>query len=106
MSIYKNGNASTLQIVDRRQEHRFRRLPQALPPELKITPLFDQSMFVRAAINGVLREGLIAACSDRGDDSDFPGRLAADDRHRHLDSAVDFCFDHSAGRARARPSTS
>jgi multidrug efflux pump subunit AcrB len=34
---------------------------QALPPELKITALFDQSLFVRASIYGVLREGLIAA---------------------------------------------
>jgi multidrug efflux pump subunit AcrB len=32
-----------------------------LPPELKITALFDQSLFVRASIYGVLREGLIAA---------------------------------------------
>jgi len=34
---------------------------QALPPSLKITALFDQSLFVRASIEGVLREGLIAA---------------------------------------------
>ena len=34
---------------------------QSLPPELKITSLFDQSLFVRASIYGVLREGLIAA---------------------------------------------
>ncbi len=34
---------------------------QVLPPELKITALFDQSLFVRASIQGVLREGLIAA---------------------------------------------
>ena len=34
----------------------------SLPPELKITPLFDQSLFVSAAIQGVLREAIIAAC--------------------------------------------
>jgi multidrug efflux pump subunit AcrB len=34
---------------------------QALPPELKVSGLFDQSLFVRASIQGVLREGLIAA---------------------------------------------
>src|SRR6266513_2150106 len=33
-----------------------------VPPELEITQLFDQSIFVRAAINGVLKEGVIAAC--------------------------------------------
>ena len=33
-----------------------------LPPELKITPLFDQSIFVRAAIQGVIREAFTAAC--------------------------------------------
>ncbi len=35
---------------------------QILPKDLKITPLFDQSGFVRAAISGVVREALIAAC--------------------------------------------
>jgi multidrug efflux pump subunit AcrB len=41
------------------------RLPsiaQTLPEDLKITPLFDQSLFVRSAISGVLHEALIAAC--------------------------------------------
>src|SRR6202142_2684384 len=33
-----------------------------LPPQAKITPLFDQSIFVRAAVQGVIREGLVAAC--------------------------------------------
>ena len=35
---------------------------QILPKDLKITPLFDQSTFVRAAISGVVREAVIAAC--------------------------------------------
>ena len=33
-----------------------------MPPQTVITPLFDQSIFVRAAIQGVLREGVVAAC--------------------------------------------
>ncbi len=40
-------------------------LPQiaaTLPPALKIEPIADQSLFVRAAINGVVREAIIAAC--------------------------------------------
>jgi len=60
MSIYKNGNASTLQIVAG-VKRIVEQAAQALPPALKITSLFDQSLFVRASINGVLREGLIAA---------------------------------------------
>ncbi len=60
MSIYKNGNASTLQIVAGIKSI-VQQAAQALPPELKVTSLFDQSLFVRASIQGVLREGLIAA---------------------------------------------
>jgi CzcA family heavy metal efflux pump len=60
MSIYKNGNASTLQIVSG-VKNIVQQAAQALPPELKVTALFDQSLFVRASIYGVLREGLIAA---------------------------------------------
>jgi CzcA family heavy metal efflux pump len=61
VTLYKNGNASTLDIVKRTYE----KLPQvaaALPPQLVITPIFDQSIFVRGAIKDVIREGLIAAC--------------------------------------------
>ncbi len=60
MSIYKNGKASTLQIVAGIK----RIVPQAqqsLPPELKVSALFDQSLFVRASIKGVLHEALTAA---------------------------------------------
>jgi CzcA family heavy metal efflux pump len=60
MSIYKNGNASTLQIVQG-VKNIVVQAAQSLPPELKVTSLFDQSLFVRASIEGVLREGLIAA---------------------------------------------
>jgi len=60
MSIYKNGAASTLQIVSGIKDI-VQQAAQALPPQLKISALFDQSLFVRASIYGVLREGLIAA---------------------------------------------
>ena len=33
-----------------------------MPPQLKIKPLSDQSIFVRGAIDGVVREAIIAAC--------------------------------------------
>jgi CzcA family heavy metal efflux pump len=61
VTIYKNGNASTLDIV----RQTYAKLPQvaaSLPPQLVITPIFDQSIFVRSAVQGVIREGLIAAC--------------------------------------------
>jgi CzcA family heavy metal efflux pump len=60
MSIYKNGNASTLQIVAGVKNIVLQAV-QALPPELKVTSLFDQSLFVRASIDGVVREAAIAA---------------------------------------------
>src|SRR6201997_4850444 len=60
MSIYKNGTASTLQIVSG-VKRIVDQAAQALPSELKISHLFDQSLFVRASINGVVREALIAA---------------------------------------------
>ncbi len=60
MSIYKNGRASTLEIVQGIKGI-VAQAEQALPPELKISALFDQSLFVRASISGVIREALIAA---------------------------------------------
>ena len=60
MSIYKNGKASTLEIVAG-VKNIVQQASQALPPELKISALFDQSLFVRASIEGVIREALIAA---------------------------------------------
>jgi CzcA family heavy metal efflux pump len=60
MSIYKNGTASTLQIVAG-VKGIVDQAAQSLPAELKISHLFDQSLFVRASINGVVREALIAA---------------------------------------------
>jgi multidrug efflux pump subunit AcrB len=60
MSIYKNGNASTLQIVAGVKSI-VQLAAQSLPPQLKISSLFDQSLFVRASIEGVIREGIIAA---------------------------------------------
>ena len=60
-SVLKNGGASTLQIVDNLRTALVDALP-SLPEDIRVTPLFDQSVFVRAAIGGVVHEGLIAAC--------------------------------------------
>lgn len=59
--VYKTGNASTLDIV-KGVRQLLPRLRATLPPDLKIEPLADQSIFVRAAIDGVVREAVIAAC--------------------------------------------
>jgi multidrug efflux pump subunit AcrB len=61
MSVYKTGNNSTLAIVDRVKQV-LKDYGPSLPPALKMSMFFDQSIFVRAAIQGVLREALIAAC--------------------------------------------
>jgi CzcA family heavy metal efflux pump len=60
MSIYKIGNASTLQIVAGVKSIVVQ-AAQSLPPELKVSALFDQSLFVRASVYGVVREAGIAA---------------------------------------------
>jgi multidrug efflux pump subunit AcrB len=59
-SILKTGSTSTLEVIQGIKE----RLPQireALPPSMKIEAIGDQSIFVRAAVGGVVREAVIAA---------------------------------------------
>ncbi|HEX3354276.1 MAG: efflux RND transporter permease subunit [Terriglobales bacterium] len=61
LTIQKTGAASTLDIISG-IKGMLPRIEAQLPPELQIKPLADQSLFVRASIDGVLKEGLIAAC--------------------------------------------
>src|SRR6267143_3441788 len=61
ISIVKAGAASTLDVVNG-VRNMLPRIAATLPPELKIQPLADQSVFVRAAVSGVIREAVIAAC--------------------------------------------
>jgi multidrug efflux pump subunit AcrB len=61
LTVQKAGNASTLNVIAGIKAL----LPQiktTVPPQLDIAPLADQSIFVRGAISGVVRETLIAAC--------------------------------------------
>jgi multidrug efflux pump subunit AcrB len=61
LTIQKAGDASTLTVISRIKAL----LPQiaaTVPSQLKMAPLADQSIFVLGAINGVVREALIAAC--------------------------------------------
>src|ERR1700731_187638 len=61
LTIQKAGDASTLNVISGIKSL----LPQirtTVPPQLQISLLADQSIFVRSAISGVVRETLIAAC--------------------------------------------
>ena len=60
LTVMKSGNASTLDIINRIKTA-LPRILAGLPPELQVKLLADQSVFVRAAIQGVLREAVIAA---------------------------------------------
>ncbi|MGA8028844.1 MAG: efflux RND transporter permease subunit [Bryobacteraceae bacterium] len=61
MSVLKSGDVSTLDIVAGIRKM-LPPLLATLPPQLRITPIADQSIFVRASINAVVREAVIAAC--------------------------------------------
>ena len=61
MTILKSGDVSTLDIISS-VKSLLPSIAAGLPPTLKMDPLSDQSIFVKASITGVIREGLIAAC--------------------------------------------
>src|SRR5260221_127910 len=61
LTIQKAGNVSTLDIVQGIKS-KIPELKQTVPPALKFSMLFDQSIFVTSAIEGVVRETVIAAC--------------------------------------------
>jgi len=60
LTILKSGSASTLDVVSR-VKAAMPRILSGLPPELEVKEFADQSLFVRAAIDGVAKEGVIAA---------------------------------------------
>lgn len=60
LTILKSGGASTLDVVAR-MKAAMPRVLAGLPPELDVKEFADQSLFVRAAVNDVFREGVIAA---------------------------------------------
>jgi CzcA family heavy metal efflux pump len=60
MSVLKTGSASTLDII-RTIKERLPAIREMLPEALKVDMIGDQSLFVRAAISGVVREAVIAA---------------------------------------------
>src|ERR1022692_1781204 len=60
LTVMRNGKASTLAVVNN-VKALLPKIMAGLPTTLQVRQLFDQSLFVRAAINGVVREGVIAA---------------------------------------------
>src|ERR1700681_479347 len=60
LAVQKSGNASTLSIVSAIY-NALPKIKATLPPQLVITPQFDQSLFVRASLQGVVREAGMAA---------------------------------------------
>jgi multidrug efflux pump subunit AcrB len=60
MSVLKNGNASTLDIIAG-VKAKLPRIESTLPSSLRIVTMGDQSTFVKGAVSGVAREGIIAA---------------------------------------------
>jgi len=60
LTIMKSGNASTLDVV-RNAKTAMPGIMSSVTPDLHVKEFADQSLFVRAAVNGVLREGVIAA---------------------------------------------
>ncbi len=61
LTVLKSGNASTLAVVDGITQ-KLPGLEAQMPPELTLKKTIDQSLFVRAAVNGVLKEAVTAAC--------------------------------------------
>jgi CzcA family heavy metal efflux pump len=61
MSILKLGDASTLDVIDGVRK-KLPTVEASLPEHVDIHALSDQSIFVKASISGVVREGAIAAC--------------------------------------------
>jgi multidrug efflux pump subunit AcrB len=61
MAVMKTGSSSTLEII-RGVRERLENVRGQLPPQLQINALADQSIFVKGAIDGVVREAIIAAC--------------------------------------------
>lgn len=61
LTVLKSGDASTLSVVDRVKKA-LPKIMTTLPPSMTVTPLFDQSIFVSAAVQGVIKEAATAAC--------------------------------------------
>ena len=104
MTILKAGAASTLNVIDGIKSL-LPRVEESLPAGLNVRAVGDQSVFVKAAIFGVLREAVLAAALVGADDPAVPRQLALDHHHHHFHPAVDPVLGDRALARSAKPST-
>ena len=98
MQVLKNGSVSTLAIVDGIKA-KLQQIKDILPSNLQIAQIGDQSIFIKAAISGVVREGIIAAALTSLMIFRLPGQLALHAHHRHVHSALGARLDRHTRRA-------
>ncbi len=99
MQVLKNGSVSTLAIIDGIKQ-KLAEIKDILPSNLKIAQIGDQSVFVKAAVSGVIREGVIAAALTSLMILIFLGSWRSTVDHRDLDPAVGARLDRDALGAR------
>ena len=105
MTILKAGSASTLGVIEGIKSL-LPRVEESLPASLNLRAVGDQSIFVKAAVFGVIREAVLAAALGRRDDPAVSRQLALDRHHPHRNSACDLVFADRVVAGSARPSTS
>ncbi len=99
LTIIKNGDASTLDVVNR-VKAALPEIQKAAPPGMHIDLLFDQSVFVQNAIAQRAARGRHRRRADGTDDPDLPWLVALDPRRDGVDPAVDPDLDRGAVGAR------
>ena len=99
VSILKAGNASTISVVDGIRGM-LQRVAQTLPPQLRIQPLADQSIFVQGGDCRRDPRGGYRRLPDRADDPGLSWQLAQHHHYRGLHPAIDPHVDHGAQLSR------
>ena len=105
MTVLKAGTASTLDIIDGIKSL-LPRVEEAPPASLNLHAVGDQSVFVKAAVFGVIREAVLAAALVGLMILLFLGSWRSTRHHPHVESRSQSCFRSRCCRGSARPSTS
>lgn len=100
MPVFKSGDTSTLDIVAG-VRHMLPIIKEAMPKSLRIIPLGDQSVFVKDAVSGVVREATIAALLTGLMVSSVPRQLAPDGHYRDDNSVGGAVLDRGTVSNRA-----
>ena len=95
LTIIKNGNASTLDVVNR-VKAALPEIEKAAPPGMDIKLLFDQSVFVQRRHRQRAARRRDRRRADRADDPDLPRLMALDPRRHGVDPALDPDLDRGA----------